>query len=468
MSRDRRREFVEYQINDSEAMARRLEKMAARGWLLEKADNWGWTYRRGEPGPVRYAVTYFPEASVFDPAPTEGQETYIDYCRAAGWELAAAYGPVQYFRSTRPDPTPIETDEGAKLETIRRSMRKSFVLSYALLLAVMGLNLWLRLDSFGRDPLAFISRTSNLSLTLLLAGMVIYCAAFLLDYLIWVLRSRRAVARGGRCGRVHTQARLWSGRALLAVCAVTLAGYLADFAGPGTRWILLYSFGGLGVVLAASYGTLRLLKSRGCRRRTNRAAFLAVVAVLSVLYGASIPLVVVRLSDTLGLRGDREPAYVYTNRTGAGGTYEVAVYLDELPVTLEELGFPPAEEGRYSFLAETSRSPLAVHSAYSQSPADWSGGLPSLEYETYAIRWGWLRRLCWETLTAPERGGSYRPAYSIPVEPPPAGAEEVRRTENGRRYAALREDGIVLLSGDWELTPGQAERILIRVGQSFQ
>lgn len=95
MSRDRKRQLSWYQPDDTEAIARHLERMAGKGWLLEKVDNWIFTYRRAQPARVRYTVTFFPEASVFDPGLTRGQETYADYCQAAGWELAAAYGPIQ-------------------------------------------------------------------------------------------------------------------------------------------------------------------------------------------------------------------------------------------------------------------------------------------------------------------------------------------------------------------------------------
>ena len=91
MSRDRKRQLNWYQPDDTEAIARHLERMAGKGWLLEKVDNWLFTYRRAQPARVRYTVTFFPEASVFDPGLTRGQETYADYCQAAGWELAAAY-----------------------------------------------------------------------------------------------------------------------------------------------------------------------------------------------------------------------------------------------------------------------------------------------------------------------------------------------------------------------------------------
>lgn len=460
MSRDRKRTLNWYQINDGEAMARHLERMAERGWLLEKAGGSLWTYRRGEPGPARYTVACFPEASVFDAAPTQGQETYIDYCRAGGWELAAAYGPLQIFRALRPDPVPIETDEGAKLDAIRRTMRKSFVFGYALLLASMGLNLCLQADSFRRDPLEFISRSSSLGLALLLAGMTVYCAAFLADYGIWVLRSQRSIDRGGVCARVHTRARLWAGWVLMGVCALTLLGYLADYAAPGSWGTLAYSFGGMMAVLAASQAVLRTLKGRGCRRGTTRTAFVATVVALSALYAASLPFAALRMREAGLFRMGGKPAYVHTNHPGSAVSYDVDVYRDPLPVTLEELGFTVTEGDHCSRRTRVDRSPLAARAACSQGPAEWSSDLPDLEYEVCRIPWDWLRRLCWELTVEPGNSAAryYGPDYALPAEPP-EGAMEVRRTENGRRYALLDGEGVVLLRGDWDLTEDQVETV---------
>ena len=61
MSRDRKRQLSWYQPDDTEAIARHLERMAGKGWLLEKVDNWIFTYRRAQPARVRYTVTFFPE-----------------------------------------------------------------------------------------------------------------------------------------------------------------------------------------------------------------------------------------------------------------------------------------------------------------------------------------------------------------------------------------------------------------------
>lgn len=197
MSRETKWELSLFQANDMDAIAGHFEKMEAKGWRLEDIDNWGYRYRRVEPGKVRYAAACFPDASVYDPAPTEGQETYIEYCRAAGWELAAVYGPMQYFRSVLPDPVPVETDEAVKLTAVRRTMGKTLLPSCGLgiLLAVMYLAM--QTGSFRMDPLEYFSRDLYLSLLLLLGGLFLYCVGLLADYLVWVLRSRRAVAEGG-------------------------------------------------------------------------------------------------------------------------------------------------------------------------------------------------------------------------------------------------------------------------------
>ena len=122
----RKREVGSYLLFDYRGVEAHLTKMAARGWRLEKVGTYFWTYRRAEPARVTYAVTYLPDASQFDPDPSEQQASLAELCAAAGWEKAADWGQMQIFVNERPDPVPLETDEAVRLEVIRRSMKKSF------------------------------------------------------------------------------------------------------------------------------------------------------------------------------------------------------------------------------------------------------------------------------------------------------------------------------------------------------
>ena len=455
MSRDKKRKLIWYQIDDTEAIARHLEKMAEKGWLLEAVDNWWYTYRRAEPAQVKYTATFFPDASIYDPRPTEGQETYIDYCRAAGWELAAVYGPVQYFRSTRPDPVPIETDEAVKLAAVRRTMRKTFVFSYALQLLIPLIYLPLLLYLFRRSPLDFFSSSALLGVSLLMAVLALYSIGFLLDYFIWVLRSKCSVARGGSCRKPHTRFRFWSGMVMLAVCAVVLLSYFMGFAGLRAAlliYLVIYS----GIMLSGRW-VLRRLKRSGASRGGVRGVFVVYVIVAGLVVGFGKPFLFDRLADAGIIHMGREPAETYTY-VSSNGSFRASrgVYNDELPLTLEDLGYTVREDDHCSYKAEIDRSPLAVHSEYTQEAMNFNSDLPRLYYQIYDSRWSWMLEKCWEELTKAEENDPW-PMQEL--TPAPWGAAETYKREGLTSYFLLYPDRIVTFNLGGDASPQQLDAI---------
>ena len=116
-----------YSYLDRTAIATHLADMAASGWMLEKLGSWGWHYRRTEPKKLRFAVIFFPAVSQFDAVPSEGLETYRDYCAAAGWQLAAEASQVQIFYTEDENAVPIETDPAVELSSIRKSAKRAIL-----------------------------------------------------------------------------------------------------------------------------------------------------------------------------------------------------------------------------------------------------------------------------------------------------------------------------------------------------
>ena len=456
MSRDKKRQMIWYQLDDTEAIARHLEKMAAKGWLLEEVDNWWYTYRRAEPVQVKYTATFFPDASIYDSRPTEGQETYIDYCRAAGWELAAVYGPIQYFRSTRPGPVPIETDEAVKLAAVRRTMRKTFVFSYALLLLVALISLPLLLRQFRWNPLDFLSSYAFLTQGLLMTVLALFSAGFLLDYFIWVLRSKRSVARGGSCCKPHTRFRFWFNMAMLALCAAAVLGYFLNLAGLRAALVIYLVIYG-GVMLLGRW-VLRRLKRSGASRGEARGLFILFVIVAGLVVGFATPSLFSRLANAGIIYKDREPAEIYAY-VSSNGSFHVTqnVYHDELPVTLEDLGYAVTEDDYCSYKAEISRSPLAVHSEYTQEAMNFDSKLPRLYYQTYDSSWSWMLEKCWEELTRAEEDDPW-PMQEL--TPAPWGAEEAYQRGGLTSYYLLYPGRIVTFSLGNDASPQQLEAIV--------
>ena len=83
-------EFVWTYYFDHTTMEQHFEKMARKGWILDRMGIF-WHYRRSEPKELRYAVGYFPGSGVYAP-PTGEELTFEEYCQIAGWELAAEHG----------------------------------------------------------------------------------------------------------------------------------------------------------------------------------------------------------------------------------------------------------------------------------------------------------------------------------------------------------------------------------------
>ena len=437
MTGKKKRRLVWYLPWDGTYAARHLEKMARKGWQLEKAGNPFWTYRKAEPAALRYAMTYFPDASVFDSGPTGEQMTYADYCAAAGWELVSNYGPLQIFVNERTDPVPIETDEGEKLTAIHGAMKKMLLLPYGALAAVWIFNLALRLNP--RSYYAILSTfSSNQQLLFLLAIalLILLSLGMVGDYLVWYLRSRRAVERGGACLPSHTRPRM-----ILQCTALTIAmaAILGPFAfTPGGRGLLfiLLILGSVFLLLGGCYGLLHLLKSMDGSRRFNRGAYIAGAVVLSIVY----TVVVVKGVTALMPRAESPaPPEVYTVET-AWGSRTYNIYYDSIPLTLEDLGYTVTEADHCSYQRGEQASPLVRWAQYSQSVYGEDSALPELAYDTADIPWGWLREWCWDR--------SARYFDFAETDPGPWGADRAIMDAGAagyRRYLLLYGERIVFL-----------------------
>ena len=435
----KKRRLVWYLPWDGTYAERHLEKMARKGWRLENAGNPFWTYRRAEPAELRYAITYFPAASVFDSGPTGEQMTYADYCAAAGWELVSNYGPLQIFVNHRPDPVPIETDEGEKLTAIHGAMKKMLLLPYGALAAVWIFNLALRLNLRSYySTLSTLSSVQQLLFLLAITLLVLLSLGMMGDYLVWYLRSRRSVERGGACLPSHTRPRLlfqWT------ILAVALAALLGPFAfTPGGRGVLfvLVILGSVFLLLGGCYGLLHLLKSMDGSRSFNRGAYIAGAVVLSIVYTA----VVVKGVIALMPRAESPaPAEVHTVDTEWGGRRIYNIYRDDLPLTLEDLGYTVTEADYCSYRREEQASPLVRWVQYEQYPCGVDSVLPDLDYDTADIPWTWLRELCWEKLSR------YYDNFTE-TDPAPWGADRAIIDEGStgyRRYLLLYGERIVFL-----------------------
>ena len=371
------------------AMERRLEEMAAKGWMLEKAGACFWRYRRTEPKRLHVTVTYFPEASEYDPGPTAGQEEFRELCARDGWEFAVQWGQMQVFYNERENPTPIETDPVVQVETIHRAMRRT-VLPGNLLEVGLGIYLMLfALWKFRRDPVGFLASSWEIfylpiALLITLAG-----AGAILMYFRWTQKAPKAAERG-EMPELRTHRGLSILYHVILICC--MAGmFLGSRVG---RMGLLAGVVLVVMVLFTGQTVTKWMKQQGASRRKNLAVSIGVVLLVDLLLMGGLTALVFHTD----LLSDIHRSGNYELMSGT----KIPVYQEELPLRVEDLMEVP-EDLEWSLEKHEKESFLAAQYDYWQWPLSQED-LPDLRYQVSTIQIPALYDFCQESaLNAADR-----------------------------------------------------------------
>lgn len=458
-------------LYDYRGVENHLAAMAARGWRLERAGNSVWKYRRADPAPVRYAVTYSAGASQFNPGPTEGQESLAELCAAAGWEKVCDWFQMQIFSTEDENAVPLETDEALRLQNIHRSLGKNFLLTNLILL-VLGLVMSFSfLGTLFVRPLRVLESSAGLfsgPLFVLVALLEIYT---LCHYYGWRRRSLRSIEEGGPCAPISTKAYQRLNRAGLVLVGLFVAVWLlTELINGGERRAVFFAayLALFSLVVALIRGTTVFLRRRRVSKGWNIAGTLAADVVLVFAMIGGLVWAGVRFDWFAG---------------GSGETYTCQhIKFDvhpreDLPLTLTDLtgeayrhdSREKRTEGSF-FLPKRSYREYAFLNTEDESETAWPGSL-RLSYTIYEPRTRWLYGALTEDLLAddddpdiPEFSKTYRRE-----DPAPWGAEAAYRqywrdgkaTDNRLLCFPGR---VVELDLDWPPTEEQKALIAARLG----
>ncbi len=374
-----------YSFYDRSGVVRHLEEMAEKGWLVETMNGFYWKYRRTEPQQLRFSITYFPKASQFAPAPVEGLEIFRELCAEAGWVLAADNAQVQVFYNEDPNATPIETDPHADFETIHRSMKKSTVRSYWIVLAMSLLESGLLLSQVLENPIDRLSTPIHLSATCSFIPLLFLSAIELIRYYRWRKRCCAALESG------EPLPELGSARVLNILFLILVGAQLVATLGASLQFSRRTAI--TAVCMLIGYGLLFYVANL-VRKGLQKLQAKPWVNLL-VTFGVIIVLVAAMFAGifTVGFRSngsifDDVPEY---------STYEVngisfREYHDELPLTVQEL--VPVDYEHWSTQLDRNESFLLTHLDARQRSRVGGEDLPHLEYEIVIVKTPFLYELC--------------------------------------------------------------------------
>ena len=449
----RRMEIVSF--FDHTGISEHLEKMAAKGWLIEKITNFGWVYRSIEPKKVHFAVSYYPKASEFDPEPTEGQKMFHEFCAHAGWQLACTSAQMQIFFNEQDNPTPIETEPALEVQAIHASAKKGLIPSYILLSACALMNGLLWFSTLLGDPIDLLSSPTRMfnGVAFLLLGIL--CAVELVSYFRWYAKAKNAAAHGEFLQTKGT-AKFQKGTLVLLMLAAVY--WIVNFVICGDttqRWIAILISLYMPVLFFIVNWAKEFMKRKKLSRGINRTITLTTSFVVAFALMGAITFGLLFASSHGLLRDKDEETYEYHGNTWV-------IHQDELPLVIEDLmdvnydGYIKQRSGNSSLLLEQ-----LVLRQCPRFDAEHYKEMPQLGYTIVVVRLPALYDMCKDQLIG-------KADYYYPVgrrvyqaeDPEPWGANEVYRQHDFEygpinTYLLCYDKLIVKISFDWEPTPNQ-------------
>lgn len=443
------------------AICSRLEKMAAKGWMIERIVNTGWVYRRMEPRKLHFAVSFYPKASEFDPEPSLEQQTFIDFCAHTGWQLACTSAQMQIFYNDRENPIPIETEPQLEVDAIHASVLKSMLPAYLVLFLIVLLQGGLFLSGFLGDPIRTLSDPSRILVGLCSVCCLILFVTELTCYFRWYGKAVPAAEQGLFLSPPDTARLQWS---ILGVVAIGFACYVLDHMLNGDalrRWILAAMLVYMALLFFGVQGMKDFLKKIKASRGVNRTLTCITSFVLAFTMMQGITHVLWWMNE---------------NRFSEQNTSESTrinqmISENRMPLILEDL--LEVDSDRHRMLYSGSESLLMGQLTMGQRirfDIDDVPDEPELEYRIVKVKLPFLYPMCKERLLYEQERlkHSHNLTYQE-ADPAPWAAEEAYRLwapESGftGQYLICYEDVLIELNLDWEPTEAQKEIVATQLG----
>lgn len=454
MSRTKRR-IEPLSFFDHTGISKHLEKMATKGWMIEKIVNTGWVYRRIEPKNLHFAVSYYPKASEFDPEPSDEQKMFHDFCAHTGWQLACTSAQMQIFYNERENPTPIETEPELELQAIHASAKKGFIPSYIVLFVIALLNGALWVSNLLGDPIDMLSNPTDLFVGFIWLILGALCLVELICYFRWHSKAKIA-AEYGEFLKVPSTSKFQQIVLLITLIGVIFWAINYIICGDTMqRWIAII----MGLYMPALFIIVNAMKDflkrkkapRGVNRTvTMLTSFVVAFAMMGLITFGTLS------ASNHGLFADKdEETYEHNGMTWV-------IHQDELPLVVEDLvdvdydGYIKERRGNMSLILGQ-----LVMRQHPRFDANQYAQIPQLEYTMTIVRvpalYDWCKnRLIYEREILKaidvqdyklENAEPWGACEAYRLYDPVYGAENY--------YLLCYEDMIVEINFDWEPTEEQ-------------
>lgn len=391
--KDTKRVFASYSFYDHTGLEKSFEKMAAKGWLIEKAAYLGWRYRRIEPKRLTFTVTYFPDASDFDPVPGDGQQTFWELCEQAGWKLACATGQLQIFYNENPDAVPIETDAVLQLENIHASAKRAYLWQYVLYIILGLFYTCMLIEKILYDPAELFSSNIQLFNMVCIPAFIILSIAELITYYRWRKKAIKAAEITNEFLPTKGTGKLQG--VMLLFIIILLISFLAGNIFNGEKLYGIFMITYLLCIAAISFLLNRIknmLKSHGVSAKRNLfltlvADIILAIALVSIFTYTAIAFFKHSPFET------HKPVRTYVEENG----WKWDIYADAIPLKVEDMTATNYRD--YSYTEDkVQRSVFLSKKKYRQWAIPNGEDVPEISYTILDTHFSPIYHLCLDSL----------------------------------------------------------------------
>ena len=393
-----------YSIYDRAGLEKHLEDMAAKGWMLDKMGQYLWYYRRTESRKIKFAVSFFPSASVFDPAPSEKQETYREFCEHAGWNFIGCSGQLEVYWHEDENAVPLLTDPMMEIKTIHKTAKKTVILSNVLLFAIVIMNVCRTIQFYRNNTISALLSDSNFWTALEIVFVGVYCVSELIRYFAWYFKAKKIAESEEHF--LTTKSTIGYTKAMLGIMILLFVIGFASFMLDESILVGAVILGYSTVIFAIVFGIKSILKKMNASTNVNRTITFISCFVVS--------LIVTSIATFFILR-NIEPHQSYQ---------------EELPLSIEDLAM--VEIGEYSCYENMEESSVLKRLSVRQESSSLEE-VPELSYAVIDIKYPALYDVCVEAFL--KGAGKYNSEIVYhEITDEIWGADKVYRLHEGAEY----------------------------------
>lgn len=383
-----------FRFNHYKDIERELEKMAGKGLFLEKVGSYFWTFQKAEPKKMKYAVTYFSEASIFNPSATDNQQVYFDLAKESGWNFVDGLNQMQIFCNEDEHAIPFETDEREKFENIKKCMRKNFLPSTVILSLLFLYNLIVQYRSFKNNPVDFLAEASNLFIVAIMVPAIIYLCYILFTYFFWCKQCERSISIGGGCiEKINKYQKIVDVAFISYVFILAIWGVHHIFQRLNFVFLLL-SVIYIPILLFVFRFSIYYLKKKNKSAMTNRVISFSLLAIVSFAYLFFILVVVIKFDLS---NPNKKPFRTVAWQVSPTVTRDYKIYQDDIPLKCEDL-YGALDYDNYSYEKDVKNTLFLTRREYRQDALPGRNSPREIAYEVIEPKFNFVYNIVIEAM----------------------------------------------------------------------